>query len=179
MSRRKGSRPNENSADDEIFRSEAVVLLAPLVGGIERAGEVIEDALRADRLPWSYVENGKRVNGKPGFWSRCNDLIFWGRDGNSAEGYGLPCIPVEIKVSQRHVLALRPGAEAEATQEKDGWAVKRAKELMEIAYPNGKWRTMGPRAVRKGCEAEAKAKQLALPSVDSFARAMGRRKKPK
>jgi hypothetical protein len=53
--------------------------------------------------------------------------------------------------------------------------VRRAKELMGAVYPNGEWRTMKIRWVRKGCEAEAKKRQVPLPSADSFALAMGRR----
>jgi hypothetical protein len=53
--------------------------------------------------------------------------------------------------------------------------VRLAKELMTETYPNSEWQTMGIRAVRYGCEDLANAKQVPLPSADSFARAMGRR----
>ena len=61
--------------------------------------------------------------------------------------------------------------------DEEGWAVHLAKELMAAAFPQGEWRQMGIRAVRKGCEREAKKRQVPLPSPDSFSRAMGRRRK--
>ena len=59
----------------------------------------------------------------------------------------------------------------------DGPKVRLAKELMGAAFPQGKWRQMGIRAVRKGCEQEAKRRSVQLPSPDSFSRAMGRRRR--
>jgi hypothetical protein len=59
--------------------------------------------------------------------------------------------------------------------DEDGPMVRLAKELMDAAFPQGEWRQMGIRAVRKGCEQEAKARPVPLPSPDSFSRAMGRR----
>ena len=59
----------------------------------------------------------------------------------------------------------------------DGPKVRLAKELMDAALPQGGWRQMGVRAVRKGCEQEAKTRRVPLPSPDSFSRAMGRRRK--
>jgi hypothetical protein len=58
----------------------------------------------------------------------------------------------------------------------DGPKVRLAKELMDIAFPQGEWRQMGVRAARKGCEQDAKTRRVQLPSPDSFSRAMGRRK---
>jgi hypothetical protein len=55
-------------------------------------------------------------------------------------------------------------------------SVRLAKELMATVFPEGEWRRMGPMAVRKRCEPEAEARQVELPSSDSFSRAMGRRK---
>jgi hypothetical protein len=55
-------------------------------------------------------------------------------------------------------------------------SVHLAKELMAAVFPQGEWRRMGPMAVRKRCEPEAEARQVQLPSPDSFSRAMGRRK---
>lgn len=52
-----------------------------------------------------------------------------------------------------------------------------ARELMDAVFPREEWRQMGPMAVCKGCEQEARARGVKLPGVDSFARAMGRRKK--
>jgi hypothetical protein len=59
----------------------------------------------------------------------------------------------------------------------DGPKVRLAKELMDAAFPQGEWRQMGVRAVRKGCEQEAKTRRVQLPSSDSFSRAMGHRRK--
>lgn len=59
----------------------------------------------------------------------------------------------------------------------DGPQVRLAKELMQAVYPNGEWRTMLIRAVRKGCEQEAKRRQKKLPGVDSFSRATERRRR--
>ena len=59
----------------------------------------------------------------------------------------------------------------------DGPKVRLAKELMDAAFPQGEWRQMGVRTVRKGCEQEAKTRRVQLPSPDSFSRAMGRRRK--
>jgi hypothetical protein len=59
----------------------------------------------------------------------------------------------------------------------DGPMVRLAKELMDAAFPQGAWRQMGVRAVRKGCEPEAKKRHVQLPSPDSFSRAMGHRRK--
>jgi hypothetical protein len=56
-------------------------------------------------------------------------------------------------------------------------SVRLAKELMAAVFPEGEWRRMGPVAVRKRCEPEAEARQVELPSADSFSRAMGRRSK--
>ena len=61
------------------------------------------------------------------------------------------------------------------TEPVEGPKIRLAKELMAAVYPNQEWREKGPVAVRKDCEAMAKAKKVALPGVDSFARAMGRR----
>jgi hypothetical protein len=59
----------------------------------------------------------------------------------------------------------------------DGPKVRLAKELMDAAFPQGEWRQLGIRAVRKGCEQKAKTRGMPLPSADSFSRAMGRRRK--
>ena len=59
----------------------------------------------------------------------------------------------------------------------DGPKVRLAKELMDAAFPQGEWRQMGVRTVRKVCEQEAKKRRVQLPSSDSFSRAMGRRRK--
>ena len=59
----------------------------------------------------------------------------------------------------------------------DGPKVRLAKELMDAVFPQGEWRQMAVRAVRKGCEQEAKKRQVPLPSSDSFSRAMDRRRK--
>jgi hypothetical protein len=59
----------------------------------------------------------------------------------------------------------------------DGPKVHIAKELMDAIFQQGEWRQMGVRAVRKGCEQEAKTRRVPLPSEDSFSRAMGRRRK--
>jgi hypothetical protein len=61
-------------------------------------------------------------------------------------------------------------------KDEDGPQIRRAKELMAIAYPGGEWRSMMIKAVHRGCEKEAKARGWKLPSPDSFSRAMGRRK---
>ena len=58
-----------------------------------------------------------------------------------------------------------------------GPMVRLAKELMDAAFPQGEWHQMKVKAVRKGCEPEAEARQVQLPSADSFSRAMGRRPK--
>jgi hypothetical protein len=55
-------------------------------------------------------------------------------------------------------------------------SVRLAKELMAATFPQGEWRRMGVRAVRKRCEQEAETREVQLPSPDSFSRAMGRRK---
>jgi hypothetical protein len=55
--------------------------------------------------------------------------------------------------------------------------VRLAKELMDATFSQDEWRRMGVRAVRKGCELIAEARQVPLPSADSFARAMERRHK--
>jgi hypothetical protein len=60
-------------------------------------------------------------------------------------------------------------------EDEDGWAVRRAKDLIGTAFPNGEWRTMGTKEVQSGCAKEAEAQKVKLPGVDSFARAMGRR----
>jgi hypothetical protein len=53
--------------------------------------------------------------------------------------------------------------------------VRFARELIEITYPKGEWRTMRTGAIRHGCAPEATAQRKRLPSRDSFARATGRR----
>jgi hypothetical protein len=58
----------------------------------------------------------------------------------------------------------------------DGPKVRLAKELMDAVFPQGEWRRMAVKAVRKGCEQEAKKRQVQLPSSDSFSRAMGHRR---
>jgi hypothetical protein len=58
----------------------------------------------------------------------------------------------------------------------DGPQVRFAKELMQKRFRRDEWRTMGPRAVRHACERLAQKQEKRLPGVDSFARAMGRRK---
>jgi hypothetical protein len=62
-------------------------------------------------------------------------------------------------------------------EDADGPKVRLAKELMAAAFPQGEWRQMGVRAVRKGCEEEAKTRRVQLPSPDTFSRAMRRRGK--
>jgi hypothetical protein len=76
-------------------------------------------------------------------------------------------------------LAVEMGLAAPAwmkKQSKGGPQVARAKSQMRDAFPNEEWRTMRIVAVRKGCEPIARARQEPLASLDSFARAMGRRK---
>jgi hypothetical protein len=58
-----------------------------------------------------------------------------------------------------------------------GPKVRLANELMDATFPQGEWRQMGVRAVRKRCEQQAKTGGVQLPSPDSFSRAMGRRRK--
>lgn len=62
-------------------------------------------------------------------------------------------------------------------EDADGPKVRLAKELMDAAFPQGEWRQMGVRTVRKVCDKEAKTRRVQLPSPDSFSRAMGRRRK--
>jgi hypothetical protein len=68
-----------------------------------------------------------------------------------------------------------PAPQPQQQPQEDGWAVRRAKELMAAVLRNGEWRTMGPKEVCSACEPEAKRRQVKLPSPDSFSRAMGRR----
>jgi hypothetical protein len=65
------------------------------------------------------------------------------------------------------------------SEDENGWAVRRARELMDAAFPQGEWRQMTVKAVQKGCEQEAKTREVKLPSADSFSRAMNRRSKRK
>src|SRR5262245_61049614 len=93
------------------------------------------------------------------------------------------CLIYNIRAAREQVVKLLPKkvdrvrSPDEASSDKKGWAVRRARELMDVVYPNREWRTMGIRPVRKACEPIAKTRQVALPSADSFARAMGRRHK--
>ena len=65
-------------------------------------------------------------------------------------------------------------------KDEDGWALRLAKELMQTVYPNDEWRQMTTiKAVRTGCAPEAERRGVKLPSLDSFARAMGRRRSRK
>jgi hypothetical protein len=68
---------------------------------------------------------------------------------------------------------LPPPSQPQQQPQEDGWAVRRAKELMAAVCPN--WRTMGPGAVRAACAEEAERRDVKLPGPDSFSRAMGRR----
>jgi hypothetical protein len=60
-------------------------------------------------------------------------------------------------------------------------AVRLARELMVITFPDGQWQDMDPAGVRHRCgqdlqvKARLKGIEKPLPSRDSFARAMGRR----
>jgi hypothetical protein len=78
-----------------------------------------------------------------------------------------------------------PSSTTEQTQRKQEQRmseVELARELVEIALPNGKWQTMKPGAVEHACdESKAVKKRLAelkrdMPKRDSFARATGHRK---
>jgi hypothetical protein len=60
---------------------------------------------------------------------------------------------------------------------KDGPGIRRAKKLIKITFPNGEERGLKTRVVRKDCERAAKTLNEPLPSADTFARAMGRRRK--
>jgi hypothetical protein len=71
-------------------------------------------------------------------------------------------------------LAPSEGALA-APSPQDGPQVRRAKELMAVAYPRGEWQSMTIKAARHGCTKEAAARRWKLPSPDSFSIAMGRR----
>jgi hypothetical protein len=71
-----------------------------------------------------------------------------------------------------------PWIKQQPQEDEDGPMVRRAKELMAAKFPDGEWAEMGPRAVRFACESLAKERGVKLPGVDSFARVMGRRKKP-
>jgi hypothetical protein len=65
----------------------------------------------------------------------------------------------------------------DSPKDADGPKVLLAKKLMAAVFPQGEWRQMSLKAVRKSCESEATKRQVQLPSPDSFSRAMGRRHK--
>jgi hypothetical protein len=68
-----------------------------------------------------------------------------------------------------------PGTRRQRQRQRAKQQVNFAKELLEIAYPEGEWRTMRIGAIRHGCAPAAKVKGKPLPSRDSFARAANRR----
>ena len=85
--------------------------------------------------------------------------------------FGIIHYAVIVRVSERQPPWMDNPKDAE------GPKVRLAKELMDAAFPQGEWRRMGVRTVRKDCEQEAKTRRVQLPSPDSFSRAMGRRRK--
>lgn len=62
-------------------------------------------------------------------------------------------------------------------RQEDGPQVRFAKELLAATFPRNEWRTMTIKVVRHVCASEAEARGRRLPSPDSFARAMGRRRR--
>jgi hypothetical protein len=92
-----------------------------------------------------------------------------------------PKISAEDRAALDHHLAIRDGLvpppwmKRQRQRQRAKQQVDFAKELLEIAYPKGEWRTMKTGAIRHGCALAAKAKGKPLPSRDSFARATGRR----
>jgi hypothetical protein len=89
---------------------------------------------------------------------------------------------VEARQNIDHANAIRDGLISppwmKRRQEDEGPQVRFAKELLRAKYLQGEWRTMTIKAVRNDCADEAKARGKRLPSLDSFARAMGRRRRP-
>ena len=85
--------------------------------------------------------------------------------------FGIISYTVVVRLSERRPTRMDNARGA------DGPKVRLAKDLMDAALPQGEWRQMGVRTVRKRCEEEAKTRRVPLPSPDSFSRAMARRRK--
>jgi hypothetical protein len=72
-----------------------------------------------------------------------------------------------------------PSFDSTTEEEQKGPAIRLAKELMAITFPQGQWQGMTAAAVRHRCDLDSRVKAVLkeknkpLPSRDSFARAMG------
>jgi hypothetical protein len=69
----------------------------------------------------------------------------------------------------------RTGASAVEPAEQDGWQVRRIKQVLPVACPNGAHEKMSIVAVRKVCAPEFEKRGWPLPGPDSFSRALDRR----
>lgn len=68
------------------------------------------------------------------------------------------------------------GTEAEPDEQKDGWQIARAKELFLIGYPDGVPDAATGKEVQKRLATACKDRGWKLPSLDTIARARGRRR---
>jgi hypothetical protein len=91
-------------------------------------------------------------------------------------------LPPESQTEQPAQESQAERSEPDSQQTKQpGPAIRLARELMAVVYPQGQWRELDPAAVRHACDKDLKAQALLkrkakpLPSRDSFARAMERR----
>jgi hypothetical protein len=178
-----------------------LALAVTVLGSVALADQRLREWLAAGKVPWSCMSwegrpgkgitdllnlgPGAKYPGDPQFWSVGHLDIDW-EDNRARERGAGGAQALGVKVSLAHLLELLPEDPPKHERQppskdnpKDAdrrWSVRLAKELMAAVFPQGEWRRMGPMAVRKRCEPEAEARQVQLPSPDSFSRAMGRRK---
>jgi hypothetical protein len=117
-------------------------------------------------------------------WGARRGRTWLEQAASGAKGFVGPPASAEFGFSIAHYAVLVQVAERQPpsmdnSEDEDGPKVRLARELMGAVFPQDEWRQMKIKAVQKGCEQEAKTRGVPLPSPDSFARAMGRRRRRK